>query len=72
LRSGPAPMVLNTWATCTRVVLINDIVISIALFFVISLWNTDGTVVKGDNSAVCVKLIESNFFSRSLPPFYFY
>jgi hypothetical protein len=36
--------------TSTRVGLIDDIVISIVLFLVVSLRNTDGTVIQGANS----------------------
>jgi hypothetical protein len=36
--------------TSTRLGLIDDIVISIVLFLVVSLRNTDGTVIQGANS----------------------
>ncbi len=38
--------------TSTRLGLIEDIVISIVLFLVVSLRNTDGTVIQGANSQV--------------------
>jgi cell division protein FtsB len=38
--------------TSTRVGLIDDIVISIVVFLVVSLRNTDGTVIQGANSVL--------------------
>jgi hypothetical protein len=38
--------------TSTRLGLIDDIVISIVVFLVVSLRNTDGTVIQGANSLI--------------------
>jgi hypothetical protein len=38
--------------TSTRLGLIEDIVISIVVFLVVILRNTDGTVIQGDNSGI--------------------
>ena len=54
--------------TSTRLGLIDDIVISIVLFLVGSLRNTDGTVIQGANSVICAFVFSftSSAFAQQL------